>query len=646
MRFLKYFQKLPFTILSRKKLASAVNETTKKFIGIETFMSKFKDELKQFTSKWYASPKGILLYGPPGTGKSAITKSLCEELGVVFATAPMAAGDLKKGIQGDSEKTINEISMRCKLIPWEMLVLLIDEIDSLAPDRNAPSSGTGNEDLIGVLLATMDGSKETKNLKIIASTNLLNKIDAAFLRRMEIQLFLGNPNKSSRALWIASKAKQSRSHKNYDRIYRFVNEDTYSDLRKMMIKSSINFSADAYRKLLDRFYDAILSYPVPPTLKNYSDILIENIRGVAEEMKIYLGIKTVIDVFESEKNFQDFKNYDEIDDFNACSLNPRQTLGNGKIIQLTKKVLVDLASKSNKEVFQLEGMLLKKDDHNELIETSKELMVFQLLDEKCPVAQYEKAWLPLILQFALEYDADIVKVIDNSFLINNNANDDSKAVALVNSIVEETKKYDKGVLIFDLDSIVQISKQFQSLKKEMKTSALLELVAGENTSSFSYSIQRPLALFNILELFQTQNDDTKCWLFAVSSHNKLVIDFKEATEWPDTETVKEFKKNESEKDKLYRCKYCREVYCIKENLSEFKCGRHPHSTLVYEESNTDSQQKKTKIVKKEEADRMIHTLNAFPWEFKYTCCGGQYGSKGEKPSRHEEEQCVGKIIRD
>jgi ATP-dependent 26S proteasome regulatory subunit len=73
-------------------------------------MDRFVDKLDLYTSTIFAAPKGILLYGPPGTGKSAITKAFCEESGMTFVTSPMAAGDLKKGIQGDSEKTINAIS--------------------------------------------------------------------------------------------------------------------------------------------------------------------------------------------------------------------------------------------------------------------------------------------------------------------------------------------------------------------------------------------------------------------------------------------------------------------------------------------------------------------------------------------------------
>jgi SpoVK/Ycf46/Vps4 family AAA+-type ATPase len=98
----------------------------------------------------------------------------------------MAAGEFQRGIVGDSEKMLVALANRAKLIPWEMCVLMIDEIDSLAPNRNDPSNKGKSTDLLGVFLSVLDGAKKTKNLKIIASTNLRDKMDDAFMRRMEI----------------------------------------------------------------------------------------------------------------------------------------------------------------------------------------------------------------------------------------------------------------------------------------------------------------------------------------------------------------------------------------------------------------------------------------------------------------------------
>ena len=81
---------------------------------------------------------------------------------------------------------LNHIAERAHLIPWETCFLLVDEIDSLAPDRTGDTGQGKDSSLLGVFLAVMDGAKATPNLKIFATTNLREKMDSAFLRRMEI----------------------------------------------------------------------------------------------------------------------------------------------------------------------------------------------------------------------------------------------------------------------------------------------------------------------------------------------------------------------------------------------------------------------------------------------------------------------------
>lgn len=73
---------------------------------------------------------------------------------------------------------MNAIADRAKMIPWDTAVIIIEEIDSLVPDREeAKNQGSNNNDLIGVFLAIMDGSKMVPNLKVVCSTNLLLSID-------------------------------------------------------------------------------------------------------------------------------------------------------------------------------------------------------------------------------------------------------------------------------------------------------------------------------------------------------------------------------------------------------------------------------------------------------------------------------------
>ena len=666
----------------------------------------------QFTSEWYAVPKGIVLYGPPGTGKSAISGSICKKSGIVLVTAPMAAGDLKKGIVGDSEKTINAIAMRAKLIPWELTGVLIDEIDSLAPDRKGKDSSNGSQDLQSVLLATLDGSKETPNLKIIATTNLLNKMDGAFLRRMEIQLFLGNPSKSSRVEWIKAKANYCQRDQNFSRVQRFVEDPEFKHLKDKMVNTTINFSADAYRKLLERFFHALLSDSRRGNLvlKDYEELMHTKIKEISKEMKIYLGRREIVDILKEGEELQRFYNKDQIDLFYSYTNPTGYDHDIYGLRKASKQVLVDLSSEKNKDVFQLgclnqnqmsesnqrqfailnsiyddaiqtrtsialnhylyaiicfqhvkhqgcnqqafnatRTILLGKKDtqricqdwspeeredvllHNYNTEEAQTELAFleefrliskvdsealfcsflrsiesfydqstclQTLHLLYDSSKYKKSWLPLILDFALKYDADIVKLIDNAFIINNSAYDDAAALSLINDVVEEIKNYNRAVVIFDLDSISLIRREYQSLKEDLRASSKYALEGGENLASFSYVLGRPSTFFNIIDLIKTAEPDGSCWFFAVSEHNKIVLDLKEALRWPKTQSVLDYEEEERQREKPFRCLNCNEIFTERQNKNEYKCGQHKNDRVVYEVTK--------KILSLKEAQKMIY----------------------------------------
>ena len=276
---------------------------------------------------------------------------------------------------------------------------------------------------------------------------------------------------------------------------------------------------------------------------------------------------------------------------------------------------------------------------------SDDLKTFSLLEKK-NIQMYKKCWLPLILDFSLAYNADITKLIDNNFIVNNNANDDTSAIALVNSVVEETKKYGRAVVIFDLDSIAQLRKEYQSLKEDIKSASSVAIQGGNNASSFSYVMQRPLTFTFVLDLIKILNPNGSCWFFAISNHKKLTLDFKETLKWPQTESEKEYEREEEQKEIPYRCSRCNEIFTERENAFEYKCHRHKEEdTFVYENPNKDAvKNKKPQIYDLATVELMINvTGEAFPWQFKHRCCGGMYGSKGELLCQHKagERYCYG-----
>ena len=68
------------------------------------------------------------------------------------------AGNFNKPNVGDSETMLTNISNRCDIVPWEIVVLFIDEIDGIAPNRKNQNTAGHKIDLLSVFLAIMDGN--------------------------------------------------------------------------------------------------------------------------------------------------------------------------------------------------------------------------------------------------------------------------------------------------------------------------------------------------------------------------------------------------------------------------------------------------------------------------------------------------------
>jgi SpoVK/Ycf46/Vps4 family AAA+-type ATPase len=120
----------------------------------------------------------LCLFGPPGTGKSAYSRWLAEYLDKPLHVK--RGSDLLSMWVGGTEKNIAEIFRDAE---QEKAVLLIDEVDSFLQDRNTSQHSW---EITGVneMLTRM----ETYNGVFIASTNRLESLDAASLRRFDLKV--------------------------------------------------------------------------------------------------------------------------------------------------------------------------------------------------------------------------------------------------------------------------------------------------------------------------------------------------------------------------------------------------------------------------------------------------------------------------
>ena len=151
--------------------------------------------------------KGFLLYGPPGTGKTLIVKAAVNQLQLmdpnvkVLFFSPTGA-TLKGKYVGETEKRIVEAYKCASKAACDcqdankgtkyISVIFIDELDSIAKDRNSDETGL-IANSVNTLLQVMDGMESPENVATIGATNYPWELDAAVLRRFDTQVLLGLP---------------------------------------------------------------------------------------------------------------------------------------------------------------------------------------------------------------------------------------------------------------------------------------------------------------------------------------------------------------------------------------------------------------------------------------------------------------------
>lgn len=120
----------------------------------------------------------ICLYGPPGTGKTAFGRWLADSIGVPLHVR--RASDLLSKWSGGTERNI---ARAFKAASEEHALLLLDEVDSFLQER---TNALHNWEITGV--NEMLSQMESYDGVLIATTNLMDNLDQAALRRFELKV--------------------------------------------------------------------------------------------------------------------------------------------------------------------------------------------------------------------------------------------------------------------------------------------------------------------------------------------------------------------------------------------------------------------------------------------------------------------------
>lgn len=123
----------------------------------------------------------LCLYGPPGTGKSAYGRWLADELGMPLLVKKCS--DLLDMYVGGTEQNLAQAFREAT---QSNAILLIDEVDSFLQDRRG-AQRSWEVSAVNEMLTQMEAFEGI----FIASTNLMQGLDQAALRRFDVKLQFG-----------------------------------------------------------------------------------------------------------------------------------------------------------------------------------------------------------------------------------------------------------------------------------------------------------------------------------------------------------------------------------------------------------------------------------------------------------------------
>nr|CAH8840998.1 unnamed protein product [Trichobilharzia regenti] len=149
----------------------------------------------------------IFLYGPPGTGKTSLCRALANKLAIRMSNNYSSAQLIEINAMNLMSKWFSEsahlVSKMFDSIkeylqsPKHLVVLVVDEVESLTATRSASSAGCEPSDAIRVVnsvLTQIDQVKRFPNILILATSNITSLIDPAFLDRADLRIFIDTPS--------------------------------------------------------------------------------------------------------------------------------------------------------------------------------------------------------------------------------------------------------------------------------------------------------------------------------------------------------------------------------------------------------------------------------------------------------------------
>jgi len=142
------------------------------------------------------APKGILLWGPPGVGKTLFARTIASECSAAFYH--IRSADIMSEWFGVAERRIKHLFLKASRA--KPAIIFFDELENLAPNRQAIAIEDGRTSILSSLLSEIDGFVPLNEVTVIGATNIPNRLDPALVRpgRFDRLIYIPPPDKHER----------------------------------------------------------------------------------------------------------------------------------------------------------------------------------------------------------------------------------------------------------------------------------------------------------------------------------------------------------------------------------------------------------------------------------------------------------------
>ena len=188
--------------------------------GLEDVKEVMRDVIDQFKNpekyEHFDIPpyRSLLLHGKPGTGKTFIANAFANEMDAKFIKVSL--GEIGSKYQNQTSNNITKLFKDARAEEGNV-ILLLDEVDSLASKRGDSSNDKEKNNTLNTILQEMS-SDDNGNIFIICATNFYELLDPAFCRvgRIDVTLEIPLPDVETRLQILQLNTKRKPLGKDVD----------------------------------------------------------------------------------------------------------------------------------------------------------------------------------------------------------------------------------------------------------------------------------------------------------------------------------------------------------------------------------------------------------------------------------------------